>query len=143
MIRRIVVTGSSGKAGRAVVHEMAPDDYQRFPTFWRDPQLRKWNLWSYVDARDVVQSCRLGLEAPIPGAEVFIIAAADTVMPQPNRDLLATVFPTVPLREGTGDHETLLSIDKAHHLLGYSPHYSWRDHIDPTRSEEWTRQPSP
>jgi nucleoside-diphosphate-sugar epimerase len=120
-----------------------PTIISAFPPSGATPQLRKWNLWSYVDARDVVQSCRLGLEAPIPGAEVFIIAAADTVMPQPNRDLLATVFPTVPLREGTGDHETLLSIDKAHHLLGYSPHYSWRDHIDPTRSKEWARQPSP
>jgi len=44
MIRRIVVTGSSGKAGRAVVHEMAPDDYQRFPTFWRDPPTPQMEL---------------------------------------------------------------------------------------------------
>jgi len=108
---------------------MEIEDYQRFPSFWDDPRKRKWNLWGYVDARDVALSCRLGLEAATQGAEVCIIAAADTVMKQPSRDLMAQVFPHVPLREGTGIFETLLAIDKARHLLGYSPQYSWRDHV--------------
>ena len=42
-----------------------------------DPYARKWNLWSYVDARDVAQSCRLGLTTNINGAEAFIIASAE------------------------------------------------------------------
>lgn len=106
---------------------MEPGAYrERFPSFWHDPHTRKWNLWSYVDARDVAQSCRLGLQANISGAEAFIIAAADTVMNRPNRELIAEVFPGVPLREGVGDFETLLSIDKARRMLGYDPQYSWR-----------------
>lgn len=108
---------------------MEQQDYQRFPGFWDDPSKRKWNLWGYVDARDVAQSCRLGLEATIQGAEVFIIAAADTVMQQKNHELMARVFPHVPLREGTGDFETLLAIDKARQQLGYAPQYSWRNHL--------------
>jgi nucleoside-diphosphate-sugar epimerase len=32
---------------------MAPADYQKFPSFWPDPHARKWNLWGYVDVRDV------------------------------------------------------------------------------------------
>ena len=105
---------------------MEPQDYERFPSFSSDPQLRKWNLWGYVDARDVAQSCRLGLEAAITGAEVFIIAAADTVMNRPSRDLLAEVFPDVPLHGEVGEFETLLSIQKARKMLGYTPQYSWR-----------------
>ncbi len=108
---------------------MEPHDYAQFPTFQDDPQRRKWNLWGYVDARDVAQSCRLGLEADIQGAEAFIIAAADTVMERPNKELMALVFPGVPLREGGGANETLLSIDKARRLLGYAPAHSWRDHV--------------
>ena len=108
---------------------MEPDRYRSFPDFWDDPHKRKWNLWGYVDARDVAQSCRLGLEAAISGAEVFIIAAADTVMKRPNRELMAEVFPGVPLREGTEDFETLLSIEKARRLLGYAPRFSWRDQL--------------
>ncbi|MCC6801306.1 MAG: NAD(P)-dependent oxidoreductase [Anaerolineae bacterium] len=105
---------------------MEPHDYQRFPGFSADPYLRKWNLWGYVDARDVAQSCRLGLEADIQGAESFIIAAADTCMTQTNRELMAEVFPGVPLRPDIGDHDTLLSIDKARQMLGYQPEHSWR-----------------
>ena len=108
---------------------MEPGDYQKFPGFWDDPSKRKQNLWGYVDARDVAQSCRLGLEANITGAEAFIIAAADTVMNRPNRELMAAVFPGVPLRDGIGDFDTLLSIDKARRLLGYAPKHSWRDHV--------------
>ena len=105
---------------------MEPHDYARFPSFESDPLLRKWNLWSYVDARDVAQSCRRGLEADISGAESFIIAAGDNCMTRPNSALMAEVFPGVPLKPGTGDHETLLSVEKAQRLLGYNPEYTWR-----------------
>jgi nucleoside-diphosphate-sugar epimerase len=108
---------------------MEPQDYAMFPGYWEDSGLRKWNLWGYVDARDVAQSCRLGLEADIHGADVFIIAAADTVMNRPNRELMAEVFPAVTLQEGTGDFETLLSIEKARGILGYSPAHSWRHYV--------------
>lgn len=106
-----------------------PEQYADFPSYWQDARLRKWNLWGYVDVRDVALSCRLGLEAPVQGAEVFIIAAADTVMNRPSRDLLAEVFPTVPLHRPIGEFETLLCIDKARQVLGYVPLYSWRAHV--------------
>lgn len=104
-------------------------DYERFRGFWGDPHLRKWNLWGYVDARDVGQSCRLGLEADITGSENFIIAAGDTVMTTPNARLMEQVFPGVPLRDGVGEYETLLSVDKARRMLGYDPQHSWRHHL--------------
>jgi nucleoside-diphosphate-sugar epimerase len=108
---------------------MEPHDYERFAGFWEDATLRRWNLWGYVDARDVAQSCRLALEVDLSGAEVFIIAAADTVMNRPSADLMADVYPDVELREGVGEFGTLLSIEKARRLLGYEPAFSWRDAI--------------
>jgi hypothetical protein len=42
---------------------------------------------------------------------------------------MAKVFPDVPLRDGVGDFETLLSIDKARRMLSYEPKHTWRDHI--------------
>lgn len=113
---------------------MEPHDYEQFPGFWDDRRKRKWNLWGYVDARDVAQSCRLGLEANIQGAEAFIIAAGDTVMNQPNRELMAEVFPNVALNKDTKEFETLLSIAKAQKFLGYAPKHSWRDHLTPSGS---------
>jgi nucleoside-diphosphate-sugar epimerase len=107
---------------------MEPHDYDRFPSYWDDPSLRRWNLWGYVDARDVAESCRLALEADV-GADHFIVAAADTVMNRPSRELMAEVYPAVPYRPTAGDFDTLLSIQKARTLLGYEARWSWRDHL--------------
>lgn len=101
-------------------------DYERFPAFWEDPHLRKWNLWSYVDESHVAESVRRALVADIRGAEAFVIAAADTVMRQPSRELMAQIFPAVPVRAGVTGNDTLLGIDKARRLLGYAPTFSWR-----------------
>jgi len=105
---------------------MEPHDYERFAEWQDDAHLRRWNLWGYVDARDVAQACRLALDAPVEGAEVFIVAAADTVMRRPNAELMAEVYPGVDLRGDIGEHDTLLSIEKARRVLGYEPRYSWR-----------------
>ena len=101
-------------------------DYEQIPSFWADPAQRKWNLWSWVDSRDVAQACRLGLEADVAGADVFTIAAADTLMKTPSRELMASVFPGVPVDPGLGQFETLLSIEKARRVLGYAPLHTWR-----------------
>jgi nucleoside-diphosphate-sugar epimerase len=102
-------------------------DYAAVPGYQADFALRRWNLWGYVDARDVAQACRLAVEADLTGAHSFIIAAADTLMTASNAELLADQFPDVELTRPVGDHETLLSIDKARAMLGYAPQYSWRD----------------
>jgi nucleoside-diphosphate-sugar epimerase len=106
---------------------MVRADYEQFPTFWDDPDLRKWNLWGYVDESHVNQSVRLALEAEISGADSFIIAADDTVMKRPSRELMAEVFPGVPVAEGVTGFDTLLGIEKARAALGYSPEFSWRE----------------
>jgi nucleoside-diphosphate-sugar epimerase len=106
---------------------MEPADYAAFPGFDGDPTLRKWNLWAYVDARDGAQAVRRAVELEATGMHVFIVANADTVMSRPNDELIAEVFPDVPLKRPVGAHETLLSIDKARRVLGYEPRHSWRD----------------
>jgi nucleoside-diphosphate-sugar epimerase len=106
---------------------MTPDDYAGFAEFQQDPVLRKWNLWSYIDARDGAQAVRRALLWETTGTEVFIIANADSVMNESSASLAAKVFPGVEVRKDLGEHETLLSIDKARRILGYEPQYSWRD----------------
>ena len=108
---------------------MEPDDYAQFPSFDADAQLRKWNLWGYIDARDGAQAVRRALEYDRPGMELFIIANADTVMSRPNAELVAEVFPGVEVRGEIGEHDTLLSIAKARRLLGYEPEHSWREEV--------------
>jgi nucleoside-diphosphate-sugar epimerase len=106
---------------------MVPDDYAGFASFDAVASARKWNLWGYIDARDGAHAIERALEVAPPGFDRFIIAAADTVMSRPNAELVAEVFPGVPLTRELGVHDTLLSIDKARRLLGYAPRHSWRD----------------
>ncbi len=111
---------------------MEPSDYARFPGFDTDALERKWNLWGYIDARDGAQAVRLALEYQATGMDVFVIANADTVMDRSSADLMAEIFPGVEVRRTLGEHETLLSIDKARRVLGYEPGHSWRDEVGPT-----------
>ena len=113
--------------GLRISNIMEPSDYARFPSWQDDPRLRKWNLWGYVDARDVAAAVERGLVADVSGAQVAIVAAADTCMRRPSADLLAEVFPAVPLRRPVTGRETLLSIERARALLGYEPAHSWLD----------------
>jgi nucleoside-diphosphate-sugar epimerase len=108
---------------------MEPEDYAAFPGFDADASLRKWNLWGYIDARDGAQAVRRSLELKATGVEVFVIANADTVMSRSSASLAAEVHPGVEVRKDLGEHETLLSIDKARRILGYEPEHSWRDQV--------------
>jgi len=105
---------------------MDPEDYAGFPAFDADPRARSWNLWGYIDARDGAQAVRKALAYDTPGLDVFVIANADTVMSRSSASLAAEVFPGVPVTRELGEHETLLSIDKARRVLGYEPAHSWR-----------------
>jgi nucleoside-diphosphate-sugar epimerase len=127
MARQFASWSGATYVGLRFSNIMEPHDYARFEGWQNDPHARKWNFWGYVDARDVAQSCRLGLESTLTGAEVFVIAAADTCMRRSNADLMAEVFPHIQLTPGLGDNETLLSISKARRMLGYNPKHSWRD----------------
>jgi nucleoside-diphosphate-sugar epimerase len=108
---------------------MYPEDYAAFPRFDADPRSRKWNLWGYIDARDGAQAVRRSIQADFTGFEAFIIANADTVMTRSNMSLLAEVFPTVSTKGNLTTNGTLLSIEKAKRMLGYSPQYSWRTEL--------------
>jgi nucleoside-diphosphate-sugar epimerase len=110
---------------------MEPADYEAFGSYDADPLLRRWNLWGYIDARDGAQAVRRALDHDATGLDVFIVANADTVMSRSSAELVAEVYPGVEVRKELGEHETLLSIDKARRVLGFEPEHSWRDASSP------------
>lgn len=113
-------------AGLRFSNVMDPEDYERFPSFDSDASVRKWNLWGYIDGRDGAQAVARALENGQPGFQAFIIANADTVMTRSSASLAAEVFPNVTVTKELGEHETMLSIDKARRLLGFEPEHTWR-----------------
>lgn len=106
---------------------MSPEDYAGFEAWQDDPQLRRWNLWGYIDARDGADAIAKALERRGPGFERYVIANADTVMRTPSADLARAVYPDVRVTKELQGVETLLSIDKARRDLGWEPTHSWRN----------------
>jgi hypothetical protein len=74
--------------------------------------------------RHVFQSVRLALEADLQGGDYINISAADTAMEPPSRDLMAEIFHDVLVDGGVTGTDTLMCIDKAHRLLGYTPDFT-------------------
>jgi nucleoside-diphosphate-sugar epimerase len=107
---------------------MDVEDYERFPSFDADARQRKWNLWGYIDGRDGALAVEKALENGKPGFQAFIIANADTVMSRSSASLAVEVFPDVKVTKELGEHETMLSIDKARRLLGFEPEHTWRSY---------------
>jgi nucleoside-diphosphate-sugar epimerase len=102
-------------------------DYATLGRAQARPELRRMNVWGYVDARDCGEACRLAVENAPAGHEAMIIAAADTAMDIPTAELLRRFFPEVPVRGPMDAYQSLLSSEKAARLIGYRPGYSWRD----------------
>lgn len=103
------------------------EDYAHRASVDADPSSRIYNLWSYVDARDAGEACRLALDAPLKGHERFIIAAADTLVDRPSAELMATYFPDVPIKAPLEGNASLLSSRLAAERIGYHPRHSWRN----------------
>lgn len=105
------------------------EDYERVPHFQEDPASRSWNLFGYVDVRDCARACHLALASNLEGADSMIIAAGDTIIDRPSRELAEEIFPGLEFRTNVEGKETLLSNEKAKRVLNYVPQHSWRDMV--------------
>lgn len=84
------------------------------------------NMWAYIDSRDLAESFRLALAAEVDGHDACFVAAADTFMPIPSRQLVEEFYPSTVMRDGFGEYDALVSSAKAERLLGFRPAHSWR-----------------
>jgi nucleoside-diphosphate-sugar epimerase len=107
-----------------------PESYATFPAIQADPASQKDIFWSYIDARDIGVASRLAVEKDGLGAEVFHIAAPDTKMTIPTRELLATYWPGVTdIRQPLDDFAGCLDVSKAERLLGFRAQHLWRRYV--------------
>ncbi|TYP74756.1 NAD-dependent epimerase/dehydratase family protein [Paenibacillus methanolicus] len=108
-----------------------PEWYERFPSFIHNPEERERILWSYIDTRDAAEACRLAVEAEGLGSVALNLAADESSMDIPSRELMAARYPGVTdFRADLTGHESLLSSEKAKRLLGWQPKFKWREQLD-------------
>ncbi len=90
-------------------------------------------LWAYVDVRDVVEAVLLSLRATAIKHDRFLLAAADTSVPEPTRELVERFHPEARWRDVdldaylAGDpYRSLIDCRHACDVLGWVPRHSWR-----------------
>jgi nucleoside-diphosphate-sugar epimerase len=101
---------------------------EQLQPLWKDPAAGASNLWSYIDTRDVAEAVRLALTAETAGHAACFVAAADSFMPIPSRELVASHYSTTIIKDELVDHASLLSSAKAEALLGFRAKHSWRSY---------------
>ena len=107
-----------------------PETFKRDILPYRDdPHFGASNLWLYVDARDVAQAFRLGLETELKGYHVYYTGARDTFMEVPSIDLVNEFYPNAKLLDGFGGRQSLISCRKAEQELGYQAEYDWEMYL--------------
>lgn len=129
---RAFVTRMEGKVDiycLRIGNVMEPHEYEKFPTFFKDPGGRKKLTWSYVDARDLGQIARLAVEKDGLGFQTFVAAAEDNSSDLPTPELLKRFYPKVPLKRPVGEWDALLSPNKAKQVLGFKQKHFWRDYV--------------
>ena len=109
---------------------MAPTDYAKFPIWSTDPDIRKREMWAYVDVRDVAQMVRLCVEVDGLGFQVFNTFAGESAHVMPTLELARRFYPSVPVRAEFDKHGSLVSNDKAQRLLGFKQRHRWADQTD-------------
>ncbi len=91
----------------------------------RKPQ--RFDLFAYIDVRDLATAYRQAVEAPGLRHEVVFVVADDSVASEPLCDLLPRLMPDLGdmAKELTGV-KSGVSNQKAKQLLQWQPRYSWR-----------------
>ncbi|TLU71716.1 NAD-dependent epimerase/dehydratase family protein [Lichenicoccus roseus] len=106
-----------------------PSEYELFPGWFAKPDFRKKIAWSYIDARDLGEIVRLGIETDGLGYQVFNAANDHTSSDLPTAELLRRYYPNVPVRAELGEFEGLLSNKKVREKLGFKEKHNWRNYV--------------
>ncbi|HDS7663047.1 TPA: NAD(P)-dependent oxidoreductase, partial [Enterobacter kobei] len=108
---------------------MAPEEYAQFESWQDEPAVRQWNMWTYVDVRDVAQAIEKAVEYDVRGKDEFFITSDVTCMRTPTQELLDRYYPDVEQRKKLAGNESVLSSEKAMRVLGYRPAHRWTDSV--------------
>ena len=108
-----------------------PHEYARdFPAYLADPDLRRRNIFAYIDARDLGQIVDRCLSTDGLGWRVFNAANDDPSVGLTTAEIVARYYDGVPVKGALGEYETLYSNRRIREELGFVQAHRWRDEID-------------
>jgi nucleoside-diphosphate-sugar epimerase len=95
-----------------------------------DPASMVRTAWAYLTMSDATRAIEAALRAPLVGAHVIGLSAADTLLARPTGQLLDEFAPEVPRRRAFAGREALVDTSLAERILGFTPSESVHDGFD-------------
>lgn len=115
--------------GLRINNVIEPHEYEaNFPAYMENPDLRRRNIFSYIDARDLGQMVQKCLETDGLGYEVFNVSNDDHSVNLSSQDIIDRYYQGVPIKTPNVP-DSFYSNDKAKRMLGYQPQHAWRDYL--------------
>lgn len=116
--------------GLRINNVIEPHEYEEnFPDYIANPDLRRRNIFGYIDARDLGQMVECCLRTDGLGYQVFNVANEDTSVALTSQEICDRYYPGVEQRKQLQGFETFYSIEKAKRMVGYEPRYGWRQEV--------------
>jgi nucleoside-diphosphate-sugar epimerase len=111
--------------GLRINNVIEPHEYaENFPAYLKDPDLRRRNIFSYIDARDLGQMVQKCLETDGLGYQIFNVSNDDHSVGLTSEELIERYYKDVPLRTKKVPL-SFYSNEKAKKLLGFKPNHNW------------------
>ena len=113
--------------GLRINNVIEPHEYeQNFPAYKESPEVRRRNIFAYIDARDLGHMVDRCLETDGLGFEIFNVSNDNHSVAMKTKEIMARFYEGVPLTHDMGEDETFYSNSKAKELLGFKPANNWR-----------------
>ena len=123
--------------GLRINNVIEPHEYtQMFPGFFENPEVRRRNIFAYIDARDLGQMIDLCLKTDGLGYQVFNVSNDDHSVNLTTPEIIERFYKGVPVTREMGLNETFYANAKAREMLGFRPAHSWRDVVADPRTRE-------
>jgi len=115
--------------GLRINNVIEPHEYkEKFPVYMENPDLRRRNIFSYIDARDLGQMVQKCLDTDGLGYEVFNVSNDDHSVGLSSEELIETYYQGVEIKTSKVP-ESFYTNEKAKQLLGFQPCHSWRAYL--------------
>lgn len=107
-----------------------PHEYEElFPGYFKNPEVRRRNVFCYIDARDLGQIVDLCLEKDGLGYQVFNAGNDTNSAIIPSMELAERFFAGVEITRELAEHEALFSNRKIREVLGFKEQHNWRKYV--------------
>ena len=112
--------------GLRINNVIEPHEYAEiFPKFLKDPDLRRRNIFSYIDARDLGQMVQKCLNVDGLGFQIFNVSNDNHSVGLSSKELIDRYYKNVPIKSDEIP-QSFYSNEKAKRLLGFKPKHNWR-----------------